>query len=170
MTGPRLGEQVVTAATPADRERGTINEEDHPAPAKPGSSEGVPKLAAVLASGLWGVGFGGQPVEHGGDRRDFDPGLGGFNGVFEIAFAENRSEVLGAPNPLAAIQQVHWTVHKAFVDYQSAAEERRQLAADVGELIREFVQELVAAGWSEEQARDANVHELAATSNQPDRE
>ena len=88
----------------------------------------------------------------------------------EIAFAENRSEVLGAPDPLAAIQQVHWTVRKAFVDYQSAAEERRQLAADVGELIREFVAELVAAGWSEKQARDANVHELAATSNQPDRE
>ena len=59
------------------------------------SSEGVPKLAAVLASGLWGVGFGGQPVEHGGDRRDFDPGLGGFNGVFEIAFAETA--VSGEP-------------------------------------------------------------------------
>jgi hypothetical protein len=82
--------------------------------------------------------------------------------ALEIAFAENRSEVLGAPDPLAAIQQVHWTIRKAFVDYQSAAEERRQLAADVGELIREFVQELVAAGWSEERARDANVHELAA--------
>jgi hypothetical protein len=88
----------------------------------------------------------------------------------DVAFAENRSEVLGAPDPLAAIQQVHWTVRKAFVDYQSAGEERRQLAADVGELIREFVEELVAAGWSEKQARDASVHELAATSNQPDRE
>jgi hypothetical protein len=51
-------------------------------------SEGVPKLAAVLASGLWGVGFGGQPVEHGGDGSDFDPGLGRFDGVFEVAFAE----------------------------------------------------------------------------------
>jgi len=88
----------------------------------------------------------------------------------EIAFAENRSEVLGAPDPLAAIQQVHWTIRKVFVDYQSVAEERRQLAADVGELIREFVEELVAAGWSEEQARNANVHKLAATNNQPDRE
>ena len=46
--------------------------------------------------------------------------------VVDMAFAENRSEVLAAPDPLAAIQQVHWTVRKAFVDYQSAAEERRQ--------------------------------------------
>ena len=77
--------------------------------------------------------------------------------VVDMAFAENRSEVLGAPDPLAAIQQVHWTVREAFVDYQSAAEERRQLAADIGELLRQFVEELVAAGWSQEQARDANV-------------
>ncbi len=62
-------------------------------------------------------------------------------------------------NPAGAL-----AMRKAFIDYQSAAEERRQLAADVGELIREFIEELVAAGWSEEQANHANVHELAATS------
>jgi hypothetical protein len=90
--------------------------------------------------------------------------------VVDMAFADNRSEVLGAPDPLAAVQQVHWSVRKAFTDYQSAAEERRQLAADVGETIRQFVDELVAVGWSEEQASDANVHELAATTNQPDKE
>ena len=69
-----------------------------------------------------------------------------------------------APDPLAAVQQVHWSVHKAFLSYQTAAEERRQLAADIGEVIRQFVDALIAAGWSEEQARNANVHELA-TSN-----
>ena len=79
----------------------------------------------------------------------------------DVAFAENRSEVLGAPDPLIAAQQVHWTVHRAFIEYQAAAEERRQLAADVGEVIRQFVDSLVAAGWSEEEARKANVHELA---------
>jgi hypothetical protein len=82
-------------------------------------------------------------------------------------FAENRSEVLGAPDPLAAVQKVHWSIRKAFIDYQAAAEERRQLAAEVGETIRQFVDALMAAGWTEEQARDANVHELAATSEQP---
>jgi hypothetical protein len=90
--------------------------------------------------------------------------------VVDLAFAENRSEVLGAPDPLAAVQQVHWTVRKAFIDYQTAAEKRRQIAAEVGETIRQFIDALVAAGWTEEQARDANVHELAATTKQPNRE
>jgi hypothetical protein len=75
--------------------------------------------------------------------------------------ATNRSEVLGAPDPLAAIQRVHWQIHRAFHDYQAAAEERRRLAADVGELIRELVEALTAAGWTEDQARDADVHRLA---------
>ena len=90
--------------------------------------------------------------------------------VVDMAFAENRSEVLGAPDPLAAVQQVQGSIRKAFIDYQSAAEERRQLAAEVGELIREFVDALVAAGWSEDQARNASVHELAATTKQTNRE
>jgi hypothetical protein len=87
--------------------------------------------------------------------------------VVDMAFAENRSEVLGDPDPFAAVQQVHWSIRKAFVDYQSAAEQRRQLAAEVGETIRRFVEALMAAGWTEDQARNANVHELAATSERP---
>jgi hypothetical protein len=85
----------------------------------------------------------------------------------QVAFAENRSEVLAAPDPLRAAQQVHWKIHRAFIEYQAAAEERRQLAAEVGETIRQFVDQLLAAGWSEQQARDANVHELAAPTEQP---
>jgi len=82
-----------------------------------------------------------------------------------VAFAENRSEVLGAPDPLAAVQQVHWSIRTAFIDYQAAAEERRQLAAETGERIRQLIDALVAAGWTEEQAREANVHQLAATNH-----
>jgi hypothetical protein len=81
--------------------------------------------------------------------------------VVDQAFATNRSEVLGAPDPLAAIQRVHWQIHRAFHDYQAAGEQRRQLAADAGELIRELVDALTAAGWTEDQARDADVHQLA---------
>ena len=69
--------------------------------------------------------------------------------------------MLGAPDPLAAIQQVHWQIHRAFIAYQAVAEERRQLAADIGELIHQLVDSLLAAGWTEEQARNTNVHELA---------
>lgn len=68
---------------------------------------------------------------------------------------------------LEALQQTHWTIHRAFCDYQAVAEERRQLAADVGEKIRWFVDELVAVGWTEEQARNANVHQLAGATAGP---
>jgi hypothetical protein len=81
----------------------------------------------------------------------------------EVAFAEHRSEALCAPDPLQAIQQAHWQIHRAHCDYQDAAEERRQLAVDVGEITRSFVDELIAAGWSEQEARNANVHELAGS-------
>jgi hypothetical protein len=56
-----------------------------------------------------------------------------------------------------------WQIHKAHCDYQQAAEDRRQLAADIGEITRTFLDELVAAGWSETEARDANIRELAAS-------
>lgn len=63
---------------------------------------------------------------------------------------------------LGALQDAHWTIHRAFHDYQTLAEQRRQLAADVGELCREFIEALTQAGWTEHEARDADVHQLAA--------
>ncbi len=62
---------------------------------------------------------------------------------------------------LGALQATRWQVHRAFGEYQSACEQRRQLAADVGETIRQFVDALVSAGPTEDQARNANVHQLA---------
>jgi hypothetical protein len=63
---------------------------------------------------------------------------------------------------LQAAQEVHWTIHRAFSDYQRICEDRRHLAAEIGELIAGMVSELIAAGWSEEQARTADVRALAA--------
>ena len=57
---------------------------------------------------------------------------------------------------------IHWEIHRAFRAYQTASEERRQLAVDVGELAAQLTATLAAAGYSPEQARAANVHELAA--------
>lgn len=54
-----------------------------------------------------------------------------------------------------------WVIRSAFCQYQFACEERRRLAVDVGELSAQLTATLCAAGWSEEAARDANVHELA---------
>jgi len=63
---------------------------------------------------------------------------------------------------LPGLQEVHWAIHRAFSDYQRISEDRRHLAAEIGELIAGLVSELVAAGWSEEHARDADVSQLAA--------
>jgi len=53
------------------------------------------------------------------------------------AAVHSESEVLGSHDPLGAVQEVHWQIHDAHNDYQTAAEDRRQLAADIGELIRQ---------------------------------
>jgi len=60
-----------------------------------------------------------------------------------------------------ASKQARWHIHRGFCQYQSACEERRQLEFDVGELSQQLTQALCAAGWSPDQARNANVHQLA---------
>jgi len=62
-----------------------------------------------------------------------------------------------------ALQQIHWQIHHAFCDYQHAAEQRRQLAVDVGELSQQLTESLSAAGWNADRVRHANVHTLAGT-------
>ncbi len=56
---------------------------------------------------------------------------------------------------LRLVQEIHWTIHGAFTDYQNVSEQRRQLAADTGELIGRFTDALVAAGWSGFQSNGA---------------
>jgi hypothetical protein len=63
---------------------------------------------------------------------------------------------------LRAVQEVHWTIHRAFSEHQRLGEDRRHLAAEIGELIAGMVAELVAAGWTEDEARTADVRALAA--------
>jgi hypothetical protein len=62
---------------------------------------------------------------------------------------------------LAVLGQIHWSIHRGFCEYRSACEERRQLAVEVGEITVKFVEALCGAGFSEDEARKANVHELA---------
>ena len=50
---------------------------------------------------------------------------------------------------------------EAFYEYQRVADERRVLGVDVGEATAMLVDALVAAGWSEQQVRDAGVLELS---------
>jgi hypothetical protein len=74
-----------------------------------------------------------------------------------------RSQALACPDVLGAIQAVHWQIHRAHCDHQQVAEYRRRLAAATGEVMGAFVDELIAAGWSEEEARTASVHELSGS-------
>ena len=62
---------------------------------------------------------------------------------------------------LGALQQVHAAIHRSFCAYQSACEERRQLAVDVGEISQQLTEVLCAAGFSAQDARNADVHRLA---------
>jgi hypothetical protein len=63
---------------------------------------------------------------------------------------ELRLRVLEDPHP-----------REAFYDYRRVADERRVLGVDVGEATAMLVDALVAAGWSEQQGRDAGVLELS---------
>jgi hypothetical protein len=97
-----------------------------------------------------------------------------FGLIYDGAAPAGHSQIAGLIDPsadgvpvsqtamLGALQDAHWTIHRAFHDYQTLSEQRRQLAADVGELIREFLDVLTQAGCTEHQARNADVHQLAA--------
>ena len=71
----------------------------------------------------------------------------------------------GGPAPVApalsALQAIHWQIHGAFCEYQSACEERRQLAVEVGELAVQLTDALCATGFSQQDAQRADVHQLA---------
>ncbi len=62
---------------------------------------------------------------------------------------------------LGVLQHIHSAIHRSFCAYQSACEERRQLAVDVGEISQQLTEVLCAAGFSAQDARNADVHRLA---------
>jgi hypothetical protein len=94
-----------------------------------------------------------------------------FGLVYDGAAPAGGSEIaaLGAggraswTDVLAALQQIHRAIHRGFRAYQDACEERRQLAVEVGELSQRLADVLCAAGWGADDARGANVHELAGS-------
>ena len=50
----------------------------------------------------------------------------------------HANEQLYTGRVLDTPQQIHWQIHHAFSTYQAAAEQRRQLAVDVGEISQQF--------------------------------
>ncbi len=86
-----------------------------------------------------------------------------FDAIQLEAAVDSRSEVLESADLLGELQKVQWEIHRAYCDYQEIGEDRRHLAAEIGEQIAAMVAELVAGGFSEEQARNVDVHQLAST-------
>jgi hypothetical protein len=90
--------------------------------------------------------------------------------IYDEAAPAGRSQIaellgtVGDPEAamLRALQQAHWQLHRAFIDYQSGCEQRRQLAVEVGELSQQLTEALTRAGFSAKDARNADVHQLAA--------
>jgi len=82
---------------------------------------------------------------------------------------ESQIAALGAGGPgsqtelLVALQQIQSMIHRAFHAYQYACEERRQLAVGVGEVSQQLTEVLCAVGWSANDARTVDVHELAGS-------
>jgi hypothetical protein len=91
----------------------------------------------------------------------FGPGESAIGGRMSAALSASGGRRLAEIVVLEALQQAHWAIHGAFCKFQSASEERRQLAVDVGELSQRLVDELTGLGWSEQAARETDVHKLA---------
>ena len=84
-------------------------------------------------------------------------------GQSPIAALIRDGEPTATSQVIEALKQAHWQIHRAFCQYQSTSEERRQLAFDVGELSQQLTHALCTAGWNADQAQNANVHQLALT-------
>lgn len=82
-------------------------------------------------------------------------------GLAGAAIRFEHSVAAAEAAPLPKVQEVHWTIHRAFSEHQRISGDRRRLAAEIGEPIAQSIAELVAAGCSEDGARDADVHQLA---------
>jgi hypothetical protein len=78
----------------------------------------------------------------------------------ELGAAGRRPSVLEAESPVAALGEVADAIRRAMGAYQDAAEQRRQVAADIGEATVRLVDALIASGFSDTQARRADVRAL----------
>jgi hypothetical protein len=78
----------------------------------------------------------------------------------DLGLAGRRPPVLEGEEPVAALGEVSDTIRRALYAYQDAAEQRCQVAVDVGEATVRLVDALAAAGFSESQARHADVRAL----------
>ena len=80
----------------------------------------------------------------------------------DLGLSGRKPWVLADDHPIAALERVAQEIRSAFSDYQHTAEDRRVLAADIGEASAAFSAAMVAAGFTPTHARNADVQALAA--------
>jgi hypothetical protein len=89
--------------------------------------------------------------------------LGGYGaGGPDLGLSGERPPVLRDEFPVRALEQVAEAIRVAHNDYQRAGEDRRLLAFDVGDAAADLRRVLVGEGFSELEARRADVPALAA--------
>lgn len=82
-------------------------------------------------------------------------------GGADLGLSGERPKVLRDDSPIAALEQVAQDIRVAHNDYQQVAEQRRQLAFDVGETHAELHAALAQLGVPAERARTAHIDALA---------
>lgn len=75
--------------------------------------------------------------------------------------ASARPAVLEDPSPTTALEDVADRLRRAHVDYAHRANERRLLAADIGEATAQLIAAMDTAGFTAHEARGADVTQLA---------
>ncbi len=79
----------------------------------------------------------------------------------DAALSGQRPAVLAGDQPVAELEKAAAAIRHALHDYQETADSRRQLAFDVGEANAQLITAMTAAGFSEDEARDADIQSLA---------
>lgn len=78
----------------------------------------------------------------------------------DLGLSGRRPPVLEDELPVGALEDVADTIRHAFTEYQGVAEQRRELGFDVGEANAGLIAALTAAGFTEAEARRADVDAL----------
>jgi hypothetical protein len=85
----------------------------------------------------------------------------------DLGLSGEKPPVLREEFPVEALANVARTIRVAHIDYQSRAEDRRQLAYDVGEQNAALTQALTRDGFTPNEIAVADVHALAEGNYRP---
>jgi hypothetical protein len=80
----------------------------------------------------------------------------------DLGLHGRKPPVLADEHPIAGLERVAHEIRSAFGDHQKAADDRRFLAADIGRVTADLTAAMLAAGFTQADARNADLQALAA--------